>query len=150
MAINTGSKWRVKGAKNLRDAYAIYCEDNPAPLPYSEYRKLIEVCNDVFFEMLIEKGKRMRMPNLFDLQILKAKSNFDRMDMNHYMQTGNKIAYDDSASDGFRARCRWFKKGVQLKEKAFYKFTLVKARKKQIVAQMRLAGGHKIYSENYG
>lgn len=105
---------------NIYDQY-----DNIYNVSKKEYEAILRLTNKLFMEATIETGIPIRLPlKLGMLMVQRQKPKLRPIDLNHYMQTGEKIYHRNRHSHGYMARFKWDKsiRKALLKHRACFEF----------------------------
>lgn len=150
MPSNKGTNWDTAGAAGIREYYEIYKESSDNPVDRKKYREVIEAGNAILLDMLL-KGKKMRLPYLSFVEIVKTQSLSKKIDYNHYNKTGEVKMLENEHSDGWRARLHWSKHAKPIVGASPYSIKLNRKVSQAVCLAMKVEGGHKKFGEkNYG
>lgn len=122
-----------------------YYLDNIEPdtvydIPYSVYRKIVTEYFQYMRDELIEKGKRVRMPNrMGTLQIVKHQPKFWdrrslRLDYNETKKTGKIVYLLNEHSNFYKYRCHWDKTDILTHNKTWYQLVMTRSNKRRLAA----------------
>lgn len=152
MPSNKGTSWETKGALSFRHSYKLYVKKTGSTITLKQYRDIISRCNEEFSRMLVEEGKVMRLPYLSKVQIIKTlKPSKSQIDYELYNRTGEKKAFENLHSDGFRPRVHWSKRSIPIVGVTPYTLKLNRELTQAMSKEMKKPNGHVKYSElNYG
>lgn len=110
-----------------------------------------QVLYDINKEIVVEvlKGRKVKLPYIGSLLITKCITNPEKLcfDYKHFNATGEKRYLTNFHSDGYLAKIKWDRLGIQYPTKSSYNFAGTRAFKRDIAKQMKLSKGHAIFEE---
>jgi hypothetical protein len=140
------------GELGILDMYSYYKENTESPLPYKEYKKIVDSYMESVANMIIDEGYNFRLPSFLGyFRIRKNKINYDRLsiDWGTLKKTGIKTYHLNSHSDGYKIKFLWEKKRAIMKTgtKRPYSFVLSRDLKRRLAQVMKTPNGHMLYAE---
>lgn len=113
-------------------------KDTVYDIPYSVYRKIITEYFQYIRDEVIEKGKRVRMPNrMGTIQIVKKQPKFWdkrslRLDYNETKKTGKLVYLLNEHSNFYKYRFHWDKTDILTHNKTWYQLVMTRSNKRHL------------------
>lgn len=118
-------------------------------LSIKRYRNILYLFNKKLIQEML-KGVVFELPyNLGVFRIKKKALNVEvaKLNVPHFIKTGEKTRYFNEHSDGFRAQYYWQKEKCSVPGSYMFAFVPTKPNKQLLTSVMKQEGGHKNFME---
>lgn len=118
-------------------------EDTIYDIPYSVYRSIVTEYFQYLRDELIEKGKRVRIPNrLGYVQIVKHLPKYWdrrslRLDYKATKEQGKLVYLLNEHSNFYKYRCHWDKQDILTSNKTWYQLQLTRTNKRHLASLIK-------------